>query len=84
VFANYGVNANRGVAVCDGKVFLLTLDMRIVSLDQKTGKQIANVSISDAVAGAQPQFGYSETQAPICYRNTVVIGASGSDWCLVS
>jgi alcohol dehydrogenase (cytochrome c) len=80
VYANYGVNANRGVAVCDGKVFLLTLDMRIVALDQKTGKQIANVPISDAVPGAQPQFGYSETQAPICYRNTVVIGASGSDY----
>jgi len=34
VFANYGVNANRGVAYCDGKVYMLTLDMQIVSLDE--------------------------------------------------
>ena len=79
-FANYGVNANRGVAVCDGKVFLLTLDMRIVALEQKTGRLVESVPIARAVPGAEPQFGYSETQAPICYRHTLVIGASGSDY----
>jgi alcohol dehydrogenase (cytochrome c) len=79
-FANYGVNANRGVAVCDGKVFVLTLDMRILALDQRTGRLIDSVPISRAVPGAEPQFGYSETQAPICYRNRLIIGASGSDY----
>jgi alcohol dehydrogenase (cytochrome c) len=80
VFANYGVNANRGVAYCAGKVFLLTLDMKIVSLDAATGKLVKEVPISDAVPGASAQYSYSETQAPICYDNTLVIGASGSDY----
>lgn len=80
VFRNYGVNTNRGVAYCDGKLFLLTLDMRIVSLDARTGRLQKQVAISDAVPGANVEFGYSETQAPICYRNTLIFGASGSDY----
>jgi alcohol dehydrogenase (cytochrome c) len=80
VFANYGVNANRGVAYCDGKVFLLTLDMKIVSLDASNGKLLKEVAISDSVPGADAQYSYSETQAPICFNNTVIIGASGSDY----
>src|SRR5438105_5825973 len=31
IFKNFGIVANRGVAVCDGKVFLLTLNMTIVA-----------------------------------------------------
>ncbi|MGZ4389914.1 MAG: hypothetical protein ACXVZL_11090, partial [Gaiellaceae bacterium] len=33
VFRNFGIVANRGVALCDGHVFVLTLDMTIASLD---------------------------------------------------
>src|SRR5580765_5809497 len=77
VFANYGVNANRGVAYCDGKVFLLTLDMKIVSLDASSGKLVKQVAISDAVPGADAQYSYSETQAPVCFDNILIIGASG-------
>src|SRR5262249_60327448 len=80
VLANYGVNATRGVAYCDGKVFLLTLDMQIVSLDANDGTLVKAVPISDAVPGAQAQYSYSETQAPVCFKNTIVIGASGSDY----
>jgi alcohol dehydrogenase (cytochrome c) len=80
IFKNFGVNANRGVAYCDGKLFLLTLDMRIVSLDPHTGGLIKQVEISAAVPGAKVEFGYSETQAPICYKNMLLFGASGSDY----
>src|SRR5439155_2069148 len=66
VFANYGVNANRGVAYCNGNVYLLTLDMNIVALDANTGRLVKQVPISDSVPGAQAQYSYSETQAPIC------------------
>src|SRR5262249_21101333 len=80
LFANYGVNANRGVAYCDGKIFLLTLDMQIVSLDASTGKLVKTVAISDAVPGATTQNSYSETQAPVCWNGVVVVGAAGSDF----
>jgi PQQ-dependent dehydrogenase (methanol/ethanol family) len=80
IFSNYGVNANRGVAVCDGKVFLLTLDMQIVALNATNGKLVNEVPISASVPGADAQYSYSETQAPICFNNLLIIGASGSDY----
>ena len=66
VFRNFGIVANRGVALCDGHVFLLTLDMTIVSLDPATGKLERRVPIAKAVPGASSSYGYSETSAPIC------------------
>ena len=38
-FKNFGIVANRGVAYCDNRIFLLTLDMTIVALDPQTGQQ---------------------------------------------
>src|SRR4051794_20235677 len=79
-FKNYGIVANRGLAYCDGKLFLLTLDMTVVALDPASGQQIARVPIGRAVKGAYPTYGYSETSAPICANHTVVVGAAGSDY----
>lgn len=79
-FKNYGIVANRGVAYCDGRVFLLTLDMTIVELDPATGKQLARVPISRAVPGAQANYGYSETSAPICADHRLILGAAGSEY----
>lgn len=80
IFSNYGVNANRGAAYCDGRVFELTLDMRILALDARTGKLLQAVPISAAVPGATVDAGYSETQAPVCYHDLLFLGASGSDY----
>lgn len=80
VFTDFGVVANRGVAVCDGHVFELTLDMNIVSLDPATGALQKEVPISAAVPGATVGYGYSETSAPICYHHTVILGAAGSEY----
>ena len=80
VFRNFGITANRGLAWCDNKIFALTLDMRLFSLDPKTGTLIKQVKISDAVQDAESQFGYSETMAPICYKGMVIIGGAGSDY----
>jgi PQQ-dependent dehydrogenase (methanol/ethanol family) len=80
IFHNYGVNANRGLAYCAGRLFLLTLDMRVISIDPRTGKLVKQVAISDAVPDAKVEYGYSETQAPICYGNRLIFGASGSDF----
>ena len=79
-FKNYGIVVNRGVSYCDGKLFLLTLDMTLVALDPATGKQLGRVAIGHAVPGAYANYGYSETSAPICANHTVVIGAAGSDY----
>ncbi len=80
VFNKFGIVANRGVAVCDGRIFLLTLDMTIVSLRQSDGKLIARVPISRDVPGAASKYGYSETSAPICANHRLIVGAAGSEY----
>jgi alcohol dehydrogenase (cytochrome c) len=80
VFNKAGIVANRGVAVCDGKVFVLTIDMTIAMLDEKTGALIKRVPISSAVPGAATRFGYTETSAPICAKHRVITGAAGSEY----
>ena len=80
VFKNFGIVANRGVALCDGHVFLLTLDMTIVSLEPTTGRLERRVPISKAVPGASSSYGYSETSAPICANHRLILGAAGSEY----
>ncbi len=80
VFANFGIRANRGLAACDGKLFMLTLDMHIVSLDQGTGRLLQRVPIAGAVPGAGINYGYSETSAPMCANGRLVLGAAGSEY----
>ena len=80
VFNKAGIVANRGVAVCDGKVFVLNIDMTITMLNQDTGDVIKRVPISSAVPGAATRYGYSETSAPICANHRVITGAAGSEY----
>jgi alcohol dehydrogenase (cytochrome c) len=78
-FKNFGLTYNRGVAYGEGKVYLLTLDMRVVAIDAKTGKLVKQITIGDTVDGADPSLGYYETTAPIYYKGTLFVGSSGSD-----
>src|SRR5689334_8788803 len=80
VYKNFGIVANRGVALCDGKLFILTLDMTIVSLDPATGTLVKRVGIAQAVPGASSNYGYSETSAPICANHRLIVGAAGSEY----
>jgi len=79
-YRNGGIIVNRGVAVCDGKVFELTTDMTIVALDPKTGQQLARVPISHAVKDAKSSYGYSESSAPVCANHKLIFGAAGSEY----
>ncbi|MDX6551784.1 MAG: hypothetical protein QOH74_272 [Gaiellales bacterium] len=80
VFKNFGIVANRGVAYCNGKLFLLTLDMHINELSPADGHLIKRVTIAHDVPGAGSNYGYSETSAPICADGRVVFGAAGSEY----
>src|SRR3954468_14830138 len=80
VFRNFGIVANRGVALCDHHVFVLTLDMTIAQLDPATGRLQRRVPIAKAVPGASVDFGYSETSAPICANHRLIMGAAGSEY----
>jgi alcohol dehydrogenase (cytochrome c) len=65
---------NRGVAVSGDKVFLATLDSKLVALDAKTGKPVWRANIAD------PEAGYSETMAPTVVRGKVLIGTNGGEY----
>ncbi len=65
---------NRGVAVDGDKVFMGTLDAKLVALDAKTGKQVWETQIAD------PEEGYSETMAPTVVNGKVLIGTNGGEY----
>ena len=66
--------ANRGVAVAGGRAFVATLDGHLVALDAVTGKQLWSQAIGD------PRAGFSETAAPLAWRDMVTIGSAGSEF----
>jgi len=67
--------ANRGPAVANGRVFTVTIDARLIALDQETGKKLWDVPISD------PNSGIDEILKPLMgmeeLSGAVVVGASG-------
>jgi PQQ-dependent dehydrogenase (methanol/ethanol family) len=64
---------NRGVAVWEGKVFIGTLDGRLIALDAGTGSKLWDVVTVDQ---AKP---YTITGAPRVVRGKVIIGNSGAE-----
>ena len=64
---------NRGVAVWEGKVFVGTIDGRLVAIDAESGAELWDVVTVDQ---AQP---YTITGAPRVVRGKVIIGNSGGE-----
>jgi alcohol dehydrogenase (cytochrome c) len=79
-FKNFGIAANRGLAYCDGRLFISQLDMKLVALRPSDGKVLAVTAIGQDVPNATTNYGYSETSAPICANNRVIVGAAGSEY----
>src|SRR5689334_15639331 len=74
----FGVNAccdvvNRGVAVWKGKVFVGTIDGRLIALDSATGKKLWDVVTVDQT---KP---YTITGAPRVVKGKVLIGNGGAE-----
>jgi len=65
---------NRGAAVYGDKVYIGTLDSKLVALDAKTGKVVWAKEIAD------PSLGYSETMAPTVVDGKVLIGTNGGEY----
>jgi outer membrane protein assembly factor BamB len=63
-------NNNRGVAVSEGKLFMGTIDAKLVALDAKTGKLLWETQIAD------PNLGYSETMAPAYVDGKVLMATT--------
>lgn len=65
---------NRGVAIAGDRLFMGTLDAKLVALDAKTGKVLWQTEIAD------PDQGYSETMAPAVVDGKVLIGTNGGEY----
>ncbi|NML87570.1 PQQ-dependent dehydrogenase, methanol/ethanol family [Sphingobium sp. TB-6] len=65
---------NRGAAVYDGKVYVGTIDARLIALDAKTGKPVWSVQTADNAKS------YTITGAPRVVRGKVIIGNGGAEF----
>ena len=65
---------NRGVAAYRDKLYMGTLDAKLVALDAKTGKLLWEQQIAD------PELGYSETMAPTAVNGKILIGTNGGEY----
>jgi quinohemoprotein ethanol dehydrogenase len=76
---NWAINAccdvvNRGVSAWNGKIFVGTLDGRLIALDAKTGHRVWEVLTID------PDFRYTITGAPRVAKGKVIIGNGGGEF----
>ncbi len=65
---------NRGVAVWDGKVYVGTIDARLIALDAGTGKVAWTVNVGE---DSKP---FSITGAPRVVKGKVLIGIAGNEY----
>jgi alcohol dehydrogenase (cytochrome c) len=65
---------NRGVAVYNDKVYMATVDAKLVALDAKSGRVVWQTEIAD------PSLGYAETMAPTAVDGKILIGISGGEF----
>ena len=69
---------SRGISLEDGKIFLATLDCRIVAVDATTGKKVFNVN-------GCPNDRYTSTKnslfsmAAYVYKDQIIVGTGGGD-----
>lgn len=61
---------NRGVALLDDKVFIVTADCYLAAIDRKSGKLVWGKKYADAANG------YYATLAPLALRDRIVVGVS--------
>jgi quinoprotein glucose dehydrogenase len=82
--AHGGIVTSRGVALSNGRVFVGTLDARLIALDAKTGKPCADfgnngsVDLSRGVHFQGIGF-YGMTSPPTVVGNVVVVGSTVGD-----
>ena len=64
-------SAVRGLSLYDDKVFLNTVDARLIALDARTGKVVWNVQVAD------PKKGFSYQAGSVVARGKVISGLQG-------
>ena len=72
---------NRGIAAWNGKIFMGTLDARLVAIDAKTGKEVWSTdTVPESLGLGEMTKHYSITMAARAAKGKVFIGASGGEY----
>lgn len=66
-------NLSRGVAILGDKIFLGTLDAKLIAIDAKTGKEVWQTVVADF------KQQYSITHAPLVVKDKVIVGVAGGE-----
>ncbi|MGJ8688897.1 MAG: PQQ-dependent dehydrogenase, methanol/ethanol family [Gammaproteobacteria bacterium] len=65
---------NRGIAILGDKVYMGTLDARLIALDRITGDPLWNIEVGDV------NLAYSITMAPLIVKDKVMVGVGGGEF----
>jgi alcohol dehydrogenase (cytochrome c) len=65
---------NRGLAILGDRVFMATIDAKLIALDVKTGQPAWQIAVADASKG------YAMTLAPLVVKNKVIVGVAGGEY----
>ena len=66
---------NRGLAILGNTLFMNTLDMHVIAVDAKSGKELWKTKIYDHTAAG----GYAATGAPLVVKDKLIVGMAGGE-----
>jgi len=66
---------NRGLAILGNRAFMNTLDMHLIALDAKSGRELWKTDMGDY----QESGGYAATGAPLAVKDKVIVGMAGGE-----
>ncbi len=66
---------NRGLAILGNRLFMNTLDMHVVAVDAKSGRELWKTRMHDYTAAG----GYAATGAPMALKDRVIVGMAGGE-----
>ncbi|MDG2276733.1 MAG: PQQ-binding-like beta-propeller repeat protein, partial [Pseudomonadales bacterium] len=65
---------NRGVAILGDRLFMGTLDGRLIAVDRINGKELWNIEVGPV------DLAYSVTMAPLVVKDKVIVGVGGGEY----
>jgi alcohol dehydrogenase (cytochrome c) len=68
-------NVNRGLGVLGNSLFMNTLDMHLIAIDAKSGRELWKTEMQDYTASG----GYAATGAPLVVKDKVIVGMAGGE-----
>jgi alcohol dehydrogenase (cytochrome c) len=66
---------NRGLAILGNRLFMNTLDMHVIAIDAKSGRELWKTEMYDYTSSG----GYAATGAPLVVKDKVIVGMAGGE-----